>query len=317
MLYVPEYYFHFSCLKDACRHTCCAGWEIDIDEESLARFRAMPGALGEKLRANIDEDEEGAHFRLTADERCPMLNADGLCELLLHNGGDTDVLCDVCDNHPEFHNFSFAGREEYGLGLCCEAAAKLILGWEHPVKLVSCGEEEETEAEDPQDAELLVLRETLFDIAQDRSMPVAERTDRMLRVFGVTAGDLEVRRWLPALLELERLDKAWTEALSGIAEEALPADPGADFETPLEQLLVYLIFRHLSGGIEDGMVRERGLLCVLLTNLVRMLLGAQLSRTGAVSREDMAELCRMLSSEIEYSDENMDVLLDLISQRCK
>ena len=70
---VPDYYADFACIAGACRHTCCVGWEIDIDPDSLRRYRAMPGEMGERLRSYIDI-EETPHFRLTADERCPLLN---------------------------------------------------------------------------------------------------------------------------------------------------------------------------------------------------------------------------------------------------
>lgn len=33
-LYVPDYYPAFRCIAERCRHTCCAGWEIDIGGES-------------------------------------------------------------------------------------------------------------------------------------------------------------------------------------------------------------------------------------------------------------------------------------------
>ena len=29
----PDYYKKFNCKKEKCRHNCCVGWEIDIDDE--------------------------------------------------------------------------------------------------------------------------------------------------------------------------------------------------------------------------------------------------------------------------------------------
>lgn len=51
---VPDYYADFACVAGACRHTCCVGWEIDIDPDSLRRYQAMPGEMGERLRSYID-----------------------------------------------------------------------------------------------------------------------------------------------------------------------------------------------------------------------------------------------------------------------
>ena len=35
IMLVPNYYKDFLCIADKCRHSCCIGWEIDIDEETL------------------------------------------------------------------------------------------------------------------------------------------------------------------------------------------------------------------------------------------------------------------------------------------
>lgn len=39
ILRVPEYYDEFSCIASRCKDSCCAGWEIDIDEESYEYYR--------------------------------------------------------------------------------------------------------------------------------------------------------------------------------------------------------------------------------------------------------------------------------------
>ena len=144
-VYVPDYYPSFRCIASACGHTCCAGWEIDIDDESLARYERMPGAFGERLRRSIGR--EGApHFLLTADERCPLLNEDNLCELILHAG--EGALCQICADHPRFRNY-FSCRVEMGLGLVCEEAARLILSRPGPLRLIRLeGGAAETPTED-------------------------------------------------------------------------------------------------------------------------------------------------------------------------
>ena len=45
MLYtVPHYYRKFQCTASACTDTCCAGWQIMIDDKSLRKYRedALP-----------------------------------------------------------------------------------------------------------------------------------------------------------------------------------------------------------------------------------------------------------------------------------
>ena len=68
----PNYYVNFKCIADRCNHNCCIGWEIDIDCKTAAYYAQLKGAIGEKLRANIDR-KETPHFILGAEDRCPFL----------------------------------------------------------------------------------------------------------------------------------------------------------------------------------------------------------------------------------------------------
>ena len=125
---VPTYFNEFACIGGACEDNCCIGWEIDVDEDSLAYYETVPGDFGERLRASIapadEQTGEPAHFRLDAEERCPLLNDCNLCEVLLHLG--EDKMAQICTDHPRYYEWFSDGRED-GLGLCCEAAAELIL----------------------------------------------------------------------------------------------------------------------------------------------------------------------------------------------
>lgn len=123
----PDYYTAFHCIADRCRHTCCEGWEVDIDDESAARFLADP------LTAPHVDMRDTPHFRLLEGERCPFLRGDGLCRLIIERG--EDVLCQTCRDHPRFRSY-WTGLTEIGVGLVCEEAARLILGRTEPMRLV-------------------------------------------------------------------------------------------------------------------------------------------------------------------------------------
>ena len=44
MLYIrPNYFKKFKCVAQRCEATCCAGWQIVIDEESLLRYKSEVG----------------------------------------------------------------------------------------------------------------------------------------------------------------------------------------------------------------------------------------------------------------------------------
>lgn len=151
---VPDYYGDFRCSMGACRHTCCAEWEIDIDDVSLRRFEKEPF-----IRERISL-EGTPHMELREGAVCPFLNADGLCEMYIRYG--EDMLCDICRDHPRFRSF-WSDRTEIGLGLACEECAKLILGAEKPMKLVTVADDGENEPLTEDEEWLLSYRQDLID----------------------------------------------------------------------------------------------------------------------------------------------------------
>ena len=306
---VPDYYSEFACLMGACRHSCCIGWEIDIDEESLAFYRSCGGEMGRRLAENIALGNDGACFRLGEGERCPFLNGEGLCDLIINLGEDS--LCQICADHPRYRNF-FSDREELGLGLCCEAAGRLILGRRESVRFVVLADDGENDVPDADEQVLLDLREELMQIAQDRSLPMELRVGRMLEAAGLPSGETELPAWVDFLLGLERLDERWGEVLKAF-EGGVPELADAQrWELPLEQLMVYLLHRHLPAAVEDDDSAGRVALAVFLWRLVRGLLAC----ADAPQMEDFIELCRLCSSELEYSDENIAAILEELHARC-
>ena len=291
----PDYYPTFRCIAGACKHSCCIGWEIDIDEESLARYKAMPGTLGERLRKHISADDP-PHFVLGEGERCPYLNERNLCDLILEGG--EGLLCQICDDHPRFRNF-LPGYTEIGLGLCCEGAAQLILSQQEPVQLLSEGNWEE---KDPDAEALLALRQQAFAIVQDRSLSIDKRMDKLLLLCQACEPG-HPANWTDVFLELERLDEGWTALLQKLGQDGKTA-PVPDVPDVLwEQLLVYFLYRHFLTAWEDGDVGSKAGFAVLSVRLLRCL-------KGLYPEMELSELARMYSAEIEYSTENLDILFE-------
>ncbi len=189
----PDYYHEFRCIAGACRHTCCANWEIDIDEESLVRYKrdSIP---------YISEEGDEPHFILK-NERCPFLNEENLCDLIITHG--EDYLCQICSDHPRFRNY-YTGAEEIGLGLSCEAAARLILGRKQPMRLVI------TDTESGK----VIDRETFLATLPEDERYVFELRDERLRDAAKLADPMEARlteyflfRQIPDALYDGRLDE--------------------------------------------------------------------------------------------------------------
>lgn len=297
-LIAPDYYLNFECIADRCRHSCCIGWEIDIDEETLVHYRSVSGDFGKRLREGIIEEDGVAHFRLCEDERCPFLNEKGLCDIILTLG--EDALSQICTDHPRFCSF-FSDRTEIGLGLCCEEAARLILSKREKATLTVLEDDGEDEPLTREEDTLFSLRDQLFILAQDREKTLDERMTEILSFVGADLPQRSREEWIDIYLSLERMDDAWSKLLT--EAKAFQGDAVLlDDEIPFEQLLVYFIYRHLSDTEADAVKKVS--FAVLSVCFIRMLCAVHRDKPG------MTEICRLYSSEIEYSEENTSVLTE-------
>ena len=168
----PHYYDKFVCTAADCPDTCCAGWQIMIDEDSLDRYGKEPGEFGKRLRNSIDWEEECFYQN---NSRCAFLNDKNLCDLYKELG--PDALCDTCRMYPR-HTEEYEGLRELSLSLSCPEAARIMLSCKDPVRFL----EEETEEEDDFEefdfmmfSQLEDTRDVLFSVIQDRKIPLTLR----------------------------------------------------------------------------------------------------------------------------------------------
>ncbi len=296
----PEYYPEFRCIADRCRHSCCIGWEIDVDPDRRDEYRRVPGPFGARLNAAIDDSGDAACFRLGPDERCPMLNANGLCDLITELG--EGALCQICADHPRFRSF-FGDRTELGLGLCCEETARLILSRERPLRLITLEDDGADEIPDEEEEALLALREALLAVLADDATPLPEQLEELLRLGGLPIPDLG---WQEIYRDLERLDPAWDAALGSLP--GLSAAPPQALTPAFRRFCEYMLFRHLPGAMDDEDVPGRVAFCVLSTRVLMALCAAKPGCTLA----DCIEFARMYSAEVEYDEDNIAALLDAL-----
>ena len=128
----PVYYKEFVCAAGDCPDTCCAGWDVVVDEETAARYAAVEGELGQRLRQATRVDDDGDRVIAMVNGRCPLLRSDGLCQVQRQLGHE--ALCRVCREYPRLRQ-DYGTFVEHGLALSCPAAAALILhsqddGWD-------------------------------------------------------------------------------------------------------------------------------------------------------------------------------------------
>lgn len=188
----PSFFDQFKCIGSACTDTCCAGWEIEVDETTAQGYLAEKGAFGDRLRREIGS-EPGEYFFKLKNNRCPFLNKENLCDIFINLGEER--LCDICREHPRFYNW-FGDYTEVGLGLCCEEAERLLFSDSKPLTFVEevtqdeeqdySDEDEYTDASDLLDDEseeceqMLEERKAIFTILQNRKKNIGARLKRLL-----------------------------------------------------------------------------------------------------------------------------------------
>ncbi len=305
-VFVPNYYKDFKCIADKCRHSCCIGWEIDIDCDTLEFYEGLKTPLGEKIRANISYGGE-PHFILGKGERCPFLEKSGLCEIIRNMG--EEATCDICREHPRFRNF-YGSFTEIGLGLCCEEAARLILNFKEPFSVVSLEEDGEVTVNEDE-TEILSFRDEIIKILTERSKMLSERFELLSEMFGFSHSDMLSEGLLSLYMSLERLDEKWTECLLSLSgyEGKVSVFNEEEFCIAFEQLAVYFIYRHFSDAAFEGRVKEICAFAISACNIIGAMAEKMQRRNGKLSISDIEELSRMYSSEIEYSEENTEKLL--------
>lgn len=291
--YAPDYYNEFKCIADKCKHSCCVGWEIEIDDVTLNRYKNLKGDFGKHITESIAfPDSSAPHFILNEKERCPFLQNNNLCEIIIKLGEDS--LCQICTDHPRFRNF-YTNCTEIGLGLCCEAAAELILNKKSATELTVISDATANDCLTDEELRFFEVREQVLSIAQNRKINFSERFKKLCSAAKLTLPCLTGAEWAKELLTLEQLDSEWTDFLEKVATTPMSGNcPVEDYQN--EQLLVYFIYRHTAPDSFKDTLRF-SLLC---TDIILKL---------APYSPEFTNLCRMFSSEIEYSEENTDFLM--------
>ena len=327
----PDYYKNFRCIADKCTDTCCAGWDVVIDGESLEYYQNLGGDYGEKIRGLITVDGDGDSIFVSSCGRCPFLLGNGLCDMYIHIGHDN--LSRTCRVFPRFVN-SFGARAETGLSLSCPEAARLIFQNQNPLTLIT----EDTDGEIiPSDFDtelyftMLKVRKTAINILQNRKFSIVERLCAFLRYSEIVQDFVD-------FYEYENAENISTDELFGKAEyssaRAKRALKGifrffgtAEFINPdyasiissaetvdmqgftaddilIEHLAVYFFHRYYMTAVYDGRVLEKAIFAVLCTIVIM--------RISALENEEFQVAAQKFSKEIEHSSLNMEILIKAI-----
>ena len=174
MLYtIPDYYKEFHCIAEQCEDTCCAGWQIVIDEKSLKKYKKLQGGFRRRLQRSINWKQKV--FRQDKEKRCAFLNSENLCDLYTACGENS--LCKTCKLYPR-HIEEFESVREVTLSISCPEVARILMERKEPVRFLSYEKEGEEEYEDFDPFFFSILedaRKAMIEILQNRNLPLRNR----------------------------------------------------------------------------------------------------------------------------------------------
>lgn len=310
-VWIPAYYRAFRCIASACPDSCCKEWEVDVDDTAAAFYRALPGPLGDSLRAVMRDTENGTIMTIQ-DSRCPMWRKDGLCRIQAELGHD--ALCQVCREFPRLRH-DYGDFMEYGLELSCPEAARLILTQSHTMTAEDAPGGEAPDYDLEAMKILLESRKTALNFLDSGCLPV----NRILAVLLLYAH--EVQSWLdggePAVMDaVSCMDLAEKYAAAGSWDSILDFFRSLEILTPLwhsrlsapmknsqwhrgyTALMKYLIGRYWLQAVSDY-----DLICRVKLMITSCLLIYHLGG-------EFIETAQLFSKEIENDPDNLDAVLD-------
>lgn len=130
-MFIPKYMLTFKCIGSDCTDTCCAGWDINIDEDTYKKYTNCTGELKELVQGKIRENKNSDDYLnkgfmiLKEHNKCPFLNDNLLCDI--HGGVGEENLCITCKRFPRVYNIIDDIYEKSGLASCPEICTKAFL----------------------------------------------------------------------------------------------------------------------------------------------------------------------------------------------
>lgn len=311
-LIVPKYYQNFKCLGGECSDNCCIGWEIDIDERTREKYFGLHTSLGERIRKSTVTEDGVCHFVLCG-ERCPFLNSKNLCDIIIEKG--EDYLSDICREHPRYYT-TLGDNVFGGVGMCCEAAAELILTSTETGEYITLDTDGEREDCDGELLQIyLDLREEIAKIFERETQSIVYAKEALQKSVAIAQARADGETEIPCKLrELSHKELVETVENLELMSEELPAllrdcvnkkPAEADVENInkyLHNILLYFLERYMPGAVCDGDFLGKLNIALFSISVLETLFGAEENLT----LERAVYLAKLYSKEVEYNEENVE-----------
>lgn len=343
----------FTCIADKCPMTCCSGWQIIIDDDSLNAYNEYDGPLNKDLDEKVDFDE--GCFCQKENRDCAFLNESGLCDMILK--GSENMLCDTCRLFPR-HCEEFEDVREWSLSVSCPEVARLLYDSEGFLEFF----EEEDSKPDPLEDEfedfdiflfdkLSMARDVYFKICKDDRLSICEKAGVLMEfsrrlqekydigdsfmmeddINDFSDGDFYFNMAKEQALDIGKFYKDNKDAFSKLTRMSVEFEDylsllDSDFdcikydekrEKVLSNLMISYLYTYFLGSVYNGFIFANTYLCifcVLFTEIFAELSSKKEERT--LSKDEYLRVMYLLSRECEHADENVNALLERFDELC-
>lgn len=161
----PTYYDRFRCIARDCPITCCQEWKIAVDDKTKEDWKQLKICDTDRnLTDFLCQKDGGTVIGLDKEKRCPFLDENKLCKLVIQFGEET--LSETCTLFPrQIHEFEH--RMEYSLVACCPEIVETLKKQERITFT------ENLSAMEGQGV-LFEVRNLMFSVLQEEAYPVAQ-----------------------------------------------------------------------------------------------------------------------------------------------
>lgn len=292
----PIFYKDFKCIAGDCPDSCCQGWEVDADEESLDFYASLDSSLEIKQRIDsvLSLDEfDNRIFTLSKNKRCPFLNQHNLCDMHIAIGGEHTPF--TCRTFPRFI-YDFGSIREIGISFSCPVASDIM----YNADLFDFEQEITDELPSLNDIDaqtyftLLKSRNAAYDIAKNKKMTIAQRLLALLDFALDIQNDIAPYddggkdiEFLDVFKNPELINPEWAEKVNA------PIFKNISNTQANENIMMYFLFKYFMQAVYDLDVLSKVKMAVVGV-LVNTYFG-----------EDSWTL-HLWSKETEHSQYNMD-----------
>lgn len=250
----PTFYKNFKCIAGDCPDSCCQGWEVDADSDSLEYYKSLDNSLEIKKRIDsvLSKDEfDNTIFTLAPKKRCPFLNDENLCDMHIAIGGEHTPY--TCRTFPRFI-YDFGATREIGISFSCPVASDMMYNTE------SFDFETDINSDLPTlndiDAEKYFLlykgRAEAYKIAKDKNKSIRKRLNDLLdlgvllqeKLFPYDEGGDDIA-FFDVFKNPELINPEWKEKVENFSLKQVSETQSN------ENILMYFLYKYLMQAVYD------------------------------------------------------------------